>query len=317
MTHRMHSFAFACALFALTACGARTGLSVPDGSIQLPDGSMGITDITDVSDVSDVTDVTDVSDVHDAPFVPPPEVCVDGGIPYIYVVTEQYSLYSYFPPSNAFTRIGRIECPTSTSTPFSMAVDRGGTAYVVYNDGQLFRVSTATAQCESTPFVQRQHGITTFGMGFVSDTTDSGETLYIASTNFGGGTSYLGTINVHTYDLAIVHALPPTLITAELTGTGDGRLYGFSATTTGPTGSNVAQINRTTAAVVASWDLPSVTQGQGWAFASWGGAFYIFTAPTGTSTVTRFRPQDGSVAVILTLPETIVGAGVSTCAPHQ
>ena len=62
-----------------------------------------------------------------------------------------------------------------------MAVDRTGIAYVVFSpSGELFRVSTATAACEPTPFVSGQGGFSsTFGMGFSGD-TDGGETLYVA-----------------------------------------------------------------------------------------------------------------------------------------
>ena len=40
-------------------------------------------------------------------------------------------------------------------------------------------------------------------------------------------------------------------------------------------------------------------------------------APGGTSEVTRFRPSDNSTKVVAKLPEVIVGAGVSTCAPQN
>jgi hypothetical protein len=51
------------------------------------------------------------------------------------------------------------------------------------------------------------------------------------------------------------------------------------------------------------------------AFAFWGGAFYIFTGDSGNSTVTKYDPSDGSVSFQGTSPGLIVGAGVSTCAP--
>ncbi|MBL8607703.1 MAG: hypothetical protein JNL38_10300 [Myxococcales bacterium] len=81
-------------------------------------------------------------------------------------------------------------------------------------------------------------------------------------------------------------------------------------------GSFVGQIDKTNARVVAESALPTVEQGQGWAFAFWGGDFYLFTAPGGGSTVTRFRPADGSVTAVGSWPSVIVGAGVSTCAPQ-
>ena len=78
-----------------------------------------------------------------------------------------------------------------------------------------------------------------------------------------------------------------------------------------------ARSTRTPRAVIAETPFPTVDQGNGWAFAFWGGDFYMFTAPGGGSDVTRYRPTDNSVTVVATLPTRIVGAGVSTCAPSQ
>jgi hypothetical protein len=66
--------------------------------------------------------------------------------------------------------------------------------------------------------------------------------------------------------------------------------------------------------------LPSVFEGTGWAFGFWGGDFYTFTAPDGTtSVITRYRPSDQSIVVVGMAPfgVQLVGAGVSTCAPQQ
>jgi len=41
----------------------------------------------------------------------------------------------------------------------------------------------------------------------------------------------------------------------------------------------------------------------------------VFNGTGDDSTVTRYRPEDGTETVITTLPASIVGAGVSTCTP--
>src|SRR5579864_1067885 len=94
---------------------------------------------------------------------------------------------SFYPPTATFTTIGHIDCSAPSGfEPFSMAVDRTGIAYVLYaNQDQsasaLFRVSTATASCRSTPFAPRQGGFgPVFGMAFVKDRTGAGETLFVA-----------------------------------------------------------------------------------------------------------------------------------------
>jgi hypothetical protein len=116
---------------------------------------------------------------------------VDAGSTLIYLISESNDLLSFDPPSATFSRIGGIDCPTvgapagiftacqsGPPMPFSMAVNRTGTAYVEFCDGELFQVSTATAECKATPFVAGQQGFAAnFGRGFVQDTTDTDETL--------------------------------------------------------------------------------------------------------------------------------------------
>ena len=62
--------------------------------------------------------------------------------------------------------------------------------------------------------------------------------------------------------------------------------------------SAIVQIDKATAQVTNSSTLADVPQGQGWAFAFWGGDFYTFTAPGSASVVTRFRPSDGSIVQV-------------------
>jgi hypothetical protein len=57
---------------------------------------------------------------------------------------------------------------------------------------------------------------------------------------------------------------------------------------------------------------------QAWAFSFWGGDFYLYTASSTTtsSTVTHYTTADGGIDTgYTTAGFTIVGAGVSTCAP--
>jgi hypothetical protein len=147
------------------------------------------------------------------------------------------------------------------------------------------------------------------------------EALFVAGTRdtTQAASPGLGRIDPTTFQLTKVGDFVPDIARAELTGTGDGRLFAFytKGITNGPP-SFIGEIDTTTAAVVAETSLPTVDQGRGWAFAFWGGDFYMFTGPdVGGSDVTRYRPSDGSVNVVATLPTRIVGAGVSTCAPSQ
>ncbi len=59
--------------------------------------------------------------------------------------------------------------------------------------------------------------------------------------------------------------------------------------------------------------------GTAWAFAFWGGDFYIFyQGPNPTTDVYIFSPGNGAAKLDRNLPNLrIVGAGISTCAPTQ
>jgi hypothetical protein len=324
---------FASLVTVVAACGSRTGLLVPDDFDVPADakGDGGIIHRIDAGEEDALDEAEALPPLDVRP--PPPDVaipsdCVDAGSTLIYLISESNNLYSFYPPTAAFTLIGAIACPdTADSNPFSMAVDRKGIAYIVFSslggpggpgDGALFRVSTANAACIPTGFAVSQQGFpSTFGMGFSQDTNDTGETLYVASDALGSTPSQLATIDVtNGYNLNIVDSFNPPINRAELTGTGSGGLFGFWATTGSPD-SAIVQIDKTTAQVTNSSSLPGVSQGSGWAFAFWGGNFYTFTAPGGSTVVTRFDPNDGSIVQVAQTSDVIVGAGVSTCAPQQ
>jgi hypothetical protein len=162
-------------------------------------------------------------------------------------------------------------------------------------------------------------------MGFSADTRGTGETLYVASNESNGvrtslspAPSRLAWIDTSTFALHVIGTFPPNVDMAELTGTGAGDLFAFYAR---GTDSIIGQVDKATARVTGQSLLAGVDQGNGWAFAFWGGDFYTFTAPgpppTQPTVVTRFRPSDRSIVQIARTSETVVGAGVSTCAPQQ
>ena len=107
---------------------------------------------------------------------------------------------------------------------------------------------------------------------------------------------------------------------AELTGPGLGELYGFFASSNPP---SVRRIDKTTGKTnVQSWNLPTSTFGQEGdvAFAQWGGAFYLFyQGPADSSTnVWKLDTATGvATKVKANTGYTIVGAGVSSCAPTK
>jgi hypothetical protein len=282
-----------------SSCGARSTLY--DGVYQARDGAGDDAGLDELPPVQ-TTPVPDVAVSN----------CTDPAVLYIYLVTLQNELWTFDPKTEALGAVGALDCPTS-STPFSMAVDRQGTAYVVYRDGELFRVSTRTAACSPTSFVPPNSAYDKFGMGFVGDSNGATDTLYIATV---GTPSELAILDLQPLVPAPVGEL--SFESAELTGTVDGRLYAFYST---GSSSAIAQLDPKTAGVVSNTNLADLPQNSGWAFGLWGGDFYLFTGstsdPGSPSLVTRYRPSDGSQTTLMTLPQTVVGAGVSTCASQM
>jgi len=206
--------------------------------------------------------------------------------------------------------------------PNSMAVDRSATAWVNYvqgdffgdSAGAIFKVNTKDASCEPAPAITLPQGWFRIGMGFSTNGANSNdETLFV--TSIGGNGGALGRIDMQSNSLVPVGNFSGQFSnqSAELTGTGDGRLYGFF--TSSPV--QVAELDKNSAASVNSTPLPSVELPTAWAFSFWGGDFYLYTAALGNSRVNRFRPSDNSVDTnyVTDTGSRIVGAGVSTCAP--
>jgi hypothetical protein len=294
-------FAVSSSLSMLTvgACGARTGLHV------------------------DETETDPVDAGHDVvvkPAVVPD--CVNAGISYIYLISSENELLRFYPPDLSITTIGTINCPSlEGGAPFSMAVDRKGIAYVLFSTGELFRVSTLTAVCTATSFISNSIVFPqTFGMGFSANSADQGESLFIAGAtqNNPGATSELGILNTDVFAIAKGAPFSQEIGSPELTGTGDARLFAFGP---GIPDSHLAEIDKGSSTVLSDelidLQLNSISA---WAFASWGGDFYFFTSEqTGSSVIHKYTPGGSkSPPAVKTIDGlTIVGAGVSTCAPSE
>jgi hypothetical protein len=296
----------------VAACGARTGLPVGESAV-----------VADAAPPEAGPDVVDAP--PDVPPDLPPDVhqedCAEAGITFIYVVTQANELFSFNPPTAAFTKIGDLDCPDGNgSSPFSMGVDRQGTAYVVFSpDGELYKVSTATAACEATDFVANQQGFSTFGMGFATKQNGPDEALFIADSTLQTPSLGIATIDTQSFALDFIAPFPPDNQSTgvELTGTGDGRLFGFFVG--GPDGESIREIDKSTGQILSTTPIDLANPAD-FAFAFWGGDFYLFhaDAPQGPTTVTRYRPADGTLVDLPNqLPTGVVGAGVSTCAPSQ
>jgi hypothetical protein len=219
----------------------------------------------------------------------------------VYVVDSVKNVYGFDPKALAFTPIGALTCTGSPT--FSMAVDRNAVAYALGTDGTLVRYDIRSHACTLLPFASSQHGFFTFGMGFSSDSKgSSNETLFVASANSLG----LATIDTTTLALTPVGKFDKLGGRVELTGTGDGQLFGLFEGTPYVVG----EVDKATAQVLSQAPQAPTTVAN-FAFAFWGGDFYLFLAKD----VIRYSPTKKTSVKVASVTFEIVGAGVSTCAP--
>ncbi len=256
-----------------------------------------------------------------------PEPVVDGcseEAKQIFVVSESGFLLRFEPDTKDIIPIGPLDCGVPwTETPYSMSVDRNSFAWVLYSDGSLWKVDTEDASCSATGFVVGQLGFEIFGMGFSTDSQDSSdETLYIAGgplwDMMSGGDSTLGSIDTETLTVTSHAPFVAGSGLPELTGNRSAELWGFFPHTFPP---RIARIDKMTAAQTLKIDLPAnmFADVQAWAFANWGGDFYIFFKSTSEDSSGIWRVMDTG-EVVTEVEDTgyvITGAGVSTCAPVE
>lgn len=252
----------------------------------------------------------------------------------IYLLSDDRELWTYAPLSNAFTMIGPLGCPTTDGT-FSMGVGRDGKAWIqtTYLEdqinqtyiGDLFLLDVNNpANCTDPGYTPGAGGWQHFGMGFVSNSaSDPCDKLYAQHWNgiAGGFTEGPndGLLGVFDPVALQVKTIGPTNYNgAELTGTGDGRLFAFA----GAPSSKLIEFDKATAQVLATTPFNNFPLTSAFAFAFWGGDFYFFTEgnlPYSKVTKLDYDDSDGGGKALTTVntmaPIRIVGAGVSTCAP--
>lgn len=235
----------------------------------------------------------------------------------VYLITNEADLIRFTPETEDFTIVARLKCGNVDTFPTSMAIDRQGHAFIRYDDEALVTASIKDGKCSTTPYVS-QLNIRKFGMGFSTD-GKGGETLFLADSGGKG----LAKLDTKTFATALVGPFDGEFFgkKAELTGTGDGKLYGFFPDFLP---AKMARIDPATGSMSEAKSLPGVEADSEWAFAFYAGDFYAFTAKAGGSglpqddlgsVVTRHRPSDNTTVRLRQLAFKVVGAGVSTCAP--
>jgi hypothetical protein len=248
----------------------------------------------------------------------------------VYVLSTGGDIWSFEPATKAFTFVATLDCVGNNSPfgPNSMAIDRNAVAWINYatsddSQGLVFKFDLIKKTCDKTPAATLVQGWTRLGMGFSTDSaTGTDEKLYINGT--GANAQGLGRLDTTTGQVIPIGPFTGAVAgnSAELTGTGDAKLYGFFTFLGAfpPLPVHVAEINKATGATPAGTDvtLANVPSPNDWAFSFWGGEFYLYTSDGATnSNVVHFDPvtKQADPSYVPDVGFIIVGAGVSTCAP--
>jgi len=250
--------------------------------------------------IADPTDTTDDSSLDDCAEEAKRIYLVDGAT---------QSLLGFDPETGQFHTVSSLTCPSSFYTPHSMAVSRDAEAYILYQDSSIYRVNTQTGQCALTSFSPGfDFDWALFGMGYAMNSRDAAEdTLFIANA------SQLGAIDLTNFSIRPIGYLEEGM--PELSGTAWGDLWGFFPQAQPPI---IAQIDKTNGEFLIEYELSLSSDANAWAFAFWGGHFYLFYKTTfqDSTNVYRMPVEGGELELIAeNTGYYIVGAGVSTCAP--
>jgi hypothetical protein len=336
----MHQRATILLICWMAAC-SNDGVSTPTGANDPPsttddDGSTGAVDETthaspaDTSTGSDEPDdsgglVLDVApggggDTED---VACPCVGTGEGI---YLITDDSQMWTFDPDSLELEHLGAIACPTEGEFQ-SMAIDRPGRAvlsYLSWSPVPTITIETFSldlndlSSCEPIDLGVPDDRLLG-GMGYASaSATNTCDDLYVfglSATDDTVGTGVLARIDAEDGWVQLGNVAYEQ---TQLTGTADGRLFGFAGDTKQ---ASLVGFDKDDADVVEAHMLPDLNAVNGLGFAFWGGDVWFFTdSPEHEkSRVTRLDHDlsdgGGTTVVVDETPVRFLGAGVSTCVP--
>ncbi len=242
----------------LAACGARTGLLIPEESEAEPPLRDAARDVRDVSTV----------DVNDASTIDVTSGC-DGGVT-AYLWDEGANLYTFDPTTLTTTLLGPVKCPTASSA-WTLSVSRAGYALMIYEDWNIYHVDLTTLACTSTSFVPWQLGFDVDGKEAIAISRDpmTPEQLYVY-----GMSSGVPTLAVADPLLLVLTEVGPVtpnpnLFPADMQGDALGHLFVLS-----PTG-QLLELDSANADVIVN-DQTTFSGAGSWAIMTYGSQLFFF-----------------------------------------
>ncbi len=172
------------------------------------------------------------------------------------VAGSSNALVAFDPRTASLRTLGEFACPLSDpyAAPWGIAVDHLGMAYVVFRDGELFKVSVADASCSPTKLRWPTDSLPSNGMSFVRSRSDDSETLYFATAAYPPKAITLATFDVSDGSVQTVATLDPVLNGVFVTGGHAGELLGtflYFNFATGAFSESIAEIDPTDGAVLS------------------------------------------------------------------
>ncbi len=310
--------------FGVVGCAASGGGDTRDrdGGGGVRDSGVGDTGVVDAAPTPD-TSVARPDVGPGADGGPTPGFCAPGA-ELVYLIDRNQRLVRFDPRDLSFTDVGAIGCASSGTRPFSMSVDHDARAWVLFSDYQIRRVSTTDGRCEgdtvslAAPFEQ-------YGMGFTATGTD--EVLYVSGGTFidllEGSPSRPAQLGRYVPGTGATSTIGPLANWPELSGNADGELFAFYPPGPFDAPARVVEVDPATATERRAFELTDMVGDfdRSYAFAYWGGRLWVFIKPSAQtgSEVWRFDlPPEGDGSITKVVDDariTVVGAGVSICAP--
>jgi hypothetical protein len=215
----------------------------------------------------------------------------------VYVTGQGDQLYSFYPPTQSFTLIGKFDCLTS---PTHMTVDRQGNAWVVAG-GLLYKASTTDAKCAPVASWNLNFSFTDFALTFIGVSNTVDNTLYLMNDAADVAAFDIASGKLTTIGTADIASAP-----GDMTSNGDGSLY-FLRDVTSPTLHRLSPKDASTISVSPI----TATGGGSQALAFWGGSFWAFE----NSAIFQYDPIKNTTTPKGNAPLQVTGAGQSTCVP--
>jgi hypothetical protein len=283
-----------------TACGSRSELFESDfgedaGSREVDSGAADVRE-------ADAPDATDATDSADADMDAGPE-CTK---PEAFVLLRSGELLQFDPKTAEMTPLGTPDC-NATGNPYTLSVTRDRTAFILYEDWNIYQVDLHDLHCSKTSFDQTAFGFTGLEGIAVSRSTPT-ETLYVYGPYSGGGVRLVAA-DVDTLSFALVGPVEPDphAYPIDMQSNQAGTLYG------------ITDVGRFVEIRESDATLVSVTQAQFQAPDDW--ALMVYESETflfgTTGVVTNFYRYDvasNDLSTVATFTsQGVVGASAVPC----